>query len=1153
MKTYLNFAGLVVLLAGLSGCDSGGESRIDIALEPSHFTSMQSGADAVGLSWQAIDHADHYKLYRCDADLATSFCPSECSEHLDTLSGTEYQDRAVAPGQLACYSVSACNEFGCAPPSGQIHGFLAPVQSMSVSATSAAKVLETQTAVLHASTINSEGTLTYAWSQVSGPAVVLENADSANASFVAPAVDSAERLSFNVLVRDANGPVSKTVSLIVNPDHVSVNAGVDSLALVGHTVSLHGRGAGEGSLADYRWQQLSGPVVVLDDATSSNPSFVAPDISAHQQALQFELSFNDGIATAKDTVTVAVVRPAPDTPVLVPGLAPVAVPIATPIAEPSLGPAPSPSPGAIPSLAPVPTQVPSPLPTLVPSLEPLPSPSPDPVPSMLPSAVPSPLPSSVPSLGPAPSPSAQPVPSLAAKPLTPSLAQNKEPLLLLAPAPLSAVGGTDLSLSASARGGDGGYQWHWSLKTKSDLAPDWSFPGATDQSVVDVHLPRTPSPARYTLTVELSDRSGTSISRDVEIYVGAEPGEDPLRIYAPDMLLHEGPAQQYFAVTVEGGTPPYRYQWLQLSGPDLRFAPGAGADGHTVTLQLPAVDGDQHAAFEVVVTDDHGTSVSEIQHLTIFDAMAPHIAKQALAIQPMPALSVVSGQSLQLSAFATGGEGSYSWSWSQLSGPTASLSAADTVAAVFTPADTTTAESVLLEVSVTDAASTRVTQQLQINVEPRAPDIPLTVALIPSVFVDEGADDITLTTAVSGGTGNYSYAWRYAGGANDPAISFKHGSDQATAVFDAPLVSNNTVLPFEYTVSDGVQQISHTLYVVVYDLADRLRLKGMNNLIVKPGDKVHLQGGKATGGTAPYILEWNQVSGPHVWLSDNGTGNAYFTVEPADFTVDAELHFEFTVTDALGNRYSIDEQVTVQTELVVGLDVTPAVNYRGSLDLNAHVTGGTPPYQYFYGGGFWAGRHFSQRELASSKPHLGFIQVSPVHSTIVADDVFVKVRDANGREAISPLQSMVFLAQGESLDAQGHVLPTKAAMCKGFPPAASVDDQGAVACSSSEALLGAEEQMCPPDRPYAFTRFIQTSQGSSIHKGCASAQTCLTEWTNRSQQLPGCGSGNSASWTGDTDCFVCCSDAPGHTGPACNSKNAVPQETWFKPTPAQTP
>jgi hypothetical protein len=86
------------------------------------------------------------------------------------------------------------------------------------------------------------------------------------------------------------------------------NAGADQVVVAGSWVVLDGTQSidPDGDSISYAWVQIEGPRVVLDDPTSANPRFVAPDV-AGARAVVFSLRVSDSShESAPDTVTVLI-------------------------------------------------------------------------------------------------------------------------------------------------------------------------------------------------------------------------------------------------------------------------------------------------------------------------------------------------------------------------------------------------------------------------------------------------------------------------------------------------------------------------------------------------------------------------------------------------------------------------------------------------------------------------------------------------------------------------------------------------------------------------------------------------------------------------------------------------------------------------------
>lgn len=153
--------------------------------------------------------------------------------------------------------------------------------------------------------------LSFAWTQTAGPSVSILNANSAQASFVAPMVPLAgAALSFKVTVSDGKASAAASVTMNVQRDnHAPIaNAGDPQTVLEQSAVSLDGslsKDIDEDPLL-YFWEQKSGPVVSLINADQAKTSFIAPDVSV-TQTLVFSLRVSDSVlSSVASTVTVTV-------------------------------------------------------------------------------------------------------------------------------------------------------------------------------------------------------------------------------------------------------------------------------------------------------------------------------------------------------------------------------------------------------------------------------------------------------------------------------------------------------------------------------------------------------------------------------------------------------------------------------------------------------------------------------------------------------------------------------------------------------------------------------------------------------------------------------------------------------------------------------
>ena len=156
----------------------------------------------------------------------------------------------------------------------------------------------------------------YRWEQVKGrPKVVLEGADQAVASFIAPQVSKDKTLTFKLTVTFASGSkdTDKTkvhVLEIDSNDPPTADAGPDQDVDEETTVILDGSNSfdPDDRIESYRWRQIAGPSVSLSDPEAVQPAFLAPDVGPDGVSLTFELTVTDlGGLQSSDTTIVNVI------------------------------------------------------------------------------------------------------------------------------------------------------------------------------------------------------------------------------------------------------------------------------------------------------------------------------------------------------------------------------------------------------------------------------------------------------------------------------------------------------------------------------------------------------------------------------------------------------------------------------------------------------------------------------------------------------------------------------------------------------------------------------------------------------------------------------------------------------------------------------
>ncbi len=165
-----------------------------------------------------------------------------------------------------------------------------------------------QTVVLRGTaTVPGGAVPTLAWTQLQGTPVVLSGPDAAVASFTSPDVKSPETLVFQLEATAHGVSATDTVQIDVAADGAPVvDAGADVAVASREAVLLRAAASDpEGDAITFAWTQVAGTAVVLAEAQSASPQFVAPSVLA-DEVLVFEVVASANGLEARDEVAVSV-------------------------------------------------------------------------------------------------------------------------------------------------------------------------------------------------------------------------------------------------------------------------------------------------------------------------------------------------------------------------------------------------------------------------------------------------------------------------------------------------------------------------------------------------------------------------------------------------------------------------------------------------------------------------------------------------------------------------------------------------------------------------------------------------------------------------------------------------------------------------------
>ncbi|TQF10472.1 histidine kinase [Myxococcus llanfairpwllgwyngyllgogerychwyrndrobwllllantysiliogogogochensis] len=161
---------------------------------------------------------------------------------------------------------------------------------------------------------SAQSTLTYAWTQIGGPPVTLNGANTATPTFstlvpantiftfqlvVSDGTDSSQPKVVQVLVANVNNP-PVAVARVKDGGPTTVDERSGSV-----TLDASGSTDADGEELSFSWTQTAGPAVALDDETSATPTFAVPEVTA-DTAFTFSLIATDGIADSEAEITITV-------------------------------------------------------------------------------------------------------------------------------------------------------------------------------------------------------------------------------------------------------------------------------------------------------------------------------------------------------------------------------------------------------------------------------------------------------------------------------------------------------------------------------------------------------------------------------------------------------------------------------------------------------------------------------------------------------------------------------------------------------------------------------------------------------------------------------------------------------------------------------
>ena len=297
---------------GANSCSSDSITLNVASIEVSAPSNLRGSADGkvVNLQWDAVDQAARYKVYRDDELLGESTYNSYVDED-DSLAYSSTYSYAVS-------AVSATDVESLPAPAINITTETKPILVPVADAGGDQSVTEGDIVNLDGSaSSDSDGEIvSYAWELVSPDVeLTIVDANQAQASFIAPAVDATTEYSLRLTVTDDDGASASNSAIVTILDASSnivapiADAGSDKDVTEGDVVILDGSGSfdADGDIVSYYWELISPDVeLAITNADESQSSFIAPEVDADTNYI-FRLSVTDNDeASASATVTISV-------------------------------------------------------------------------------------------------------------------------------------------------------------------------------------------------------------------------------------------------------------------------------------------------------------------------------------------------------------------------------------------------------------------------------------------------------------------------------------------------------------------------------------------------------------------------------------------------------------------------------------------------------------------------------------------------------------------------------------------------------------------------------------------------------------------------------------------------------------------------------
>ncbi len=367
-----------------------------------------------------------------------------------------------------------------------------------------------------------------------------------------------------------------------------------------------------------------------------------------------------------------------------------------------------------------------------------------------------------------------------------------------------------------------------------------------------------------------------------------------------------------------------QYAWKQTAGPTVTLT---GATIAKPTFTAPIITADTALTFELTVTDNSKATAKSSVIITVKNVNVAPVANAGAAQTVNENTKVTLDGSASKDSDGTIAQ----YAWKQIAGPTVTLTGATTAKPTFTAPIITADTALTFELTVTDnskatAKSSVIITVKNVNVAPVAnAGAAQTVNENTKVTLDGSASKDSDGTIAQ-------YAWKQTAG---PTVTLT-GATTAKPTFTAPIITADTALTFELTVTDNSKATAKSSVIITVKNVNVAPVANAGAAqTVNENTKVTLDGSasKDSDGTITQYA-WKQTAGPTVTLTGATTAKPTFTAPI--ITADTALTFELTVTD--NSKATAKSSVIITVKNVNVAPVASGQTQNGVEDTGINLT-----------------------------------------------------------------------------------------------------------------------------------------------------------------------------------------------------------------------